>query len=1757
MATHDRDGNETNDDEGRVSPELTGGAGFTFEDAVAAVYAVALLAENSGPGIKAIVSRIAFQQGAFDQPLDDLIIEGMLPDGAPMRLSLQVKRALTISGRESNSDFRDTIVRAYRTIASAGFRKGSDRVGVVVGEIANASKRVFDALCELARSKAERDQFFAQVDTPGVAGRKYRDTLGAIRKILSAEVDAECLDDAAFLLFSHFELLQFDLLHEGALTEAEAVARLRDQLEDSDRLRADDLWKNLLATIRAAQGRAAVFDRKLLVSRLGSSIRLTGAPSNRSSLRRLREDARLAALEIANEINGLHVARPGLEEAVRRSAKSHRLVQIAGLPGAGKSVILRALVSEAVDFGPVLFLKADRLVGSGWTQYATSLGLQSNDLESLLVDIAATGTSCLFIDGLDRIEVSQRSVVLDVVNTIVRSKLLREWRLIATVRDTGMEPLRTWLPRLLLDSPGATIVEVKAFSDEEAEIVAAHCPSLREVLFSKGPVQEIARKPFFASVLCRTHSESQAVPATEIDLATQWWARGGFDANPMRVSRRRNALIRIAQAGASSLGRRVPILELDAEAITELEHDGVLQSLRVGHTVRFSHDIFFEWAFLQLLVSKGDDWIALLQEIGEPPVLGRTVELLAQSELVHADWARQLARLERETKLRPQWLRAWLLGPVGLPTFATLGESYTEAVLEPGAERISKLAVWFQAEKTRANPVVLDSELTPEIAPARRLRLADMLAWPSDINSWRRCCHWMLDNLGRVPFNVTPDILSVLEVWQNAFSDSPSILSNRIHAQCLAWLQDIEDRMHGRRFSSDMGPWGALRYGELEELEQRLRALVLRAARAFPERVGLYFDRLASRERLWLEAATQIYGFSPALSDALPHRLVDLVSKHMRRDLPNVVAKRVRERGGIGYGMIHHDWNSLAIRDEGKFFPASPLREPFHSLFASSPVEARRLVRELANHAITAWRQLHSIDYERRAKPIPLSLVFPWGTQDFWGDRQVYLWPRGAWGPHAVESGLMALEEWALLEVGRGREASEVIQEVLEGHESTAALGVAAAVALETQCRSEVTLPLAASQRLWSWDIARAATLTSNANLIGFQPSDHVHRQAVAKSNARASRGLDLRNLAMLFVLGEGELAVRAQAAIQDFPNDLPIEFEEDRQDEGLLKALHRTAEIWAEFGRPSNYAARRTEDGSGILIAIDNPAAKGPDVDAAQTRHTQLVENLSLLNWVERCFDKGSLDDSHTLASSMDRARAMSGRDTFSGYQRIGDLISERRSAVVGVASVAICFGGELTADEMQWARLTCMQALSIEEDPSDPIFRSSVLVHHPVLYATRAVAALLVRTSDVEFLKTLIVLSGHRLEAIALEALRGLLSMWGTLPAIGWLGLSLGLQLSLVARPSPDSGRDRQADLRVAAIEKAKYMAGVLEQSPAPLPSPPPPWEFIEGSSALGHDPRGHWRTPDVDLDWSFLPKVLKFVPVREALADGARRDYLLAWLDEMTAWLIARLHPEWAEDDRHDRGRGAELAELRRALYRFCASISMEMDPGESIRRFVAPLDALDDEVAASLIEPFSDVLVCRIMDDSVFPNGALEVLRACSSRILKHREWKRARRDFGRVHDMDLYFLVRSIFLVAIERAEGAARFANGDWTEIEKMFPILDAFLEQAGESIEVIDAFLTLVERAFASYPDHHFVAQVSGVVYRQSGHPVGWAGTTIPHRVASLIQQFAERTQPIPLHLSREMLRLLDSLVDMGDRRAAAIQTSEVFKDVRVTASV
>ena len=93
------------------------------------------------------------------------------------------------------------------------------------------------------------------------------------------------------------------------------------------------------------------------------------------------------------------------------------------------------------------------------------------------------------------------------------------------------------------------------------------------------------------------------------------------------------------------------------------------------------------------------------------------------------------------------------------------------------------------------------------------------------------------------------------------------------------------------------------------------------------------------------------------------------------------------------------------------------------------------------------------------------------------------MWPRGHWAPNPVICALMALETWAFNEVEQGRNVDDVIRDVLEGHQSSAVLNIAVALALSRNTISPTTQPLATSQKIWEWDIARSAEETGVASI--------------------------------------------------------------------------------------------------------------------------------------------------------------------------------------------------------------------------------------------------------------------------------------------------------------------------------------------------------------------------------------------------------------------------------------------------------------------------------------------------------------------------------------------------------------------------------------------------------------------------------------------------------------------------------------------------
>ena len=255
-----------------TSPELTGGAGFTYEDAVAAQYLAAMVAGTTAAALEArVVQRVAQQQADFGEPLDDVIVDAAsLADGTVMRLSLQVKRSLTIS--EANSDFRDVIQRSWQTLQKPDFRKHVDRVGAVTGSVAEETSRAFATVCEWARASDTTAAFMQRFVDGGNASATHRAVVEAVR-IVAQDRGAPLSDDQLYRLLSHLVLIRFDFLHAGSTHEADVIVSLQRALAPGQAERAGDLWDLLRQFARDGAGRSAVHTRASLLRALAGASR--------------------------------------------------------------------------------------------------------------------------------------------------------------------------------------------------------------------------------------------------------------------------------------------------------------------------------------------------------------------------------------------------------------------------------------------------------------------------------------------------------------------------------------------------------------------------------------------------------------------------------------------------------------------------------------------------------------------------------------------------------------------------------------------------------------------------------------------------------------------------------------------------------------------------------------------------------------------------------------------------------------------------------------------------------------------------------------------------------------------------------------------------------------------------------------------------------------------------------------------------------------------------------------------------------------------------------------------------------------------------------------------------------------------------------------------------------------------------------------------------------------------------------------------
>ncbi|MCB2021658.1 MAG: ATP-binding protein, partial [Burkholderiaceae bacterium] len=371
-------------------------------------------------------------------------------------------------------------------------------------------------------------------------------------------------------------------------------------------------------------------------------------------------------------------------------------------------------------------------------------------------------------------------------------------------------------------------------------------------------------------------------------------------------------------------------------------------------------------------------------------------------------------------------------------------------------------------------------------------------------------------------------------------------------------------------------------------------------------------------------------------------------------------------------------------------------------------------------------------------------------------------------------------------------------------------------------------------------------------------------------------------------------------------------------------------------------------------------------------------------------------------------------------------------------------------------------------------------------------------------------------------------------------------------------------EARRQVESDHRAATMAAALDEyrTQGPLPAwvrPRPSWvraaPDAENPQTLDGEEDEGWQSTDHLWDGRYAANVLQRVPVAVVMASAGRAHFVDA-LEAYIGWTLDTINPVWRTERRRGRERGdANLYEWEDQLGRMVASVAAHLPADEILQRLMRPILAQPDEIAMRLLAPFTVSMVCsEVLDAPEVRDDTLHLLQAVLDRTLENDDLRRSPYNDGRMGGFDLPKLVDSLMFVVVEHAPGATRFANGVWDDLGQVMSLVDRMVRVAGWHPYVARQFVTLCERSGAAYPTDTFADQVLAQIV-DGRLPAGWKGSLVPAAIAALVQAHADRQHPLPAALARKLLQVLDALVDLGDRRSAALQQSESFRGVRLAA--
>ena len=1318
---------------------LTGGAGFDFEDRVAARFLADMLAglRTFGEEFGKVV-RVDWQTRDAGRLLDDLAVTAA--DGAARRVAeVSVKSGRQVTSGGFPANFVEAVWEQWPSTESDTFDKDSDLLVLVTGELANDVEEAWKTLFKEA-SATPSGRLLQRLEPPtGNGGSQMSETARAIVGSLHCPKKlrrASGTDEAATIaLIRRIRLIRYDFDSAPSRDWGRITTDCRDPLRTDTPEKVTELCDDLLKIAKRHRPAGGSIDLPALISRLRPKHSLKHHQDYRGDWATLTQLSSQTLDDIRDTIgDGLRIDRTDRIEEFERVLQTSRLCLAAGESGSGKSALAKSFAAGGYD--AVVALAPEDLEPLRPGRIAVSRVLSHRIPETL----AAAGGNCLLmLDSLEKCseralreagrliaEVAGRAD-LPHVDVLLLCQFDAVGRVIDRMTEAGVD--RSSLAVVPFDAPSAEQVSTLLKNVEGIQWTTLH-HDLRPLLRNLKILDWVVRASGAG------HGIGQTSPGGLIPLIDYLWER--WVESDDRGTAAGNLLKKIAVAEAATFSPDIPLTNLshsEHQAVPGMMAADLLK--RRGERIRLSHDLLGDWSRLKVLAgedpTRSDE---SLKRVGSAR-WHRAVRLFGRWLLSKpggaTDWFGAISRAENDTEhgavVRDLLLEALVVSENGREL---LSEAWPVLVRDDG--RLLELLLdrfLFAATLPDLNlpQLTQNEDLTPHLEAALRTPI-----WPY----WKALLPVLDEFSGDICRLVPEGAAKICKIWLEktlpfAGGDVGAALARPAAARL---AMDVAREYQAK---SQEGRIGSI------DGDQIAYEAALLSAPELPEEVAAFCLEMAGRRPVSKEIQERAETAAAAAEEERQRRLRELGPRtkppalgtalplgSLREPWPDGPQRRVDRnfRTAIQSGSailplagVRPDETLELLlatcieppRHEAVFFdsgrddcgieservldPPMHFRGPFLQLFRAAPNLALTFTLRLINFATNRWWEQEE-RYRQKRGPVPdewgvsalederlnVQVHIEGSIREWAGDRRVFRWHLDWPGlPDLISCILMALEQWLYERLDAEDDVTDTLDRLVAESESVALAGVLVHVGKKQPALFTGSLrPLLGASEFYEWDLSAGLERSSSSFWRAAWLREPERVKAVAEQWHEAPhRRFSLQKIAVWVMFSHA--ASERFLAVQ---RDLWV------QTAGGADASIGIRMLAASLDR-TNYAETMLADGR-VQSEFVPPRDLAKQI-AAEADETDA--SMALLTFPMQC--RQIIDGDAKLLESECEGIWLKGQQIEEREPRDDDEASRRAAAIAGTAAVLLNAHPEWTRDEPERLAWCVSRLQELVENP------------------------------------------------------------------------------------------------------------------------------------------------------------------------------------------------------------------------------------------------------------------------------------------------------------------------------------------------------------------------------------------------------------------------------------------------------------------------